>query len=386
MNNSLPNSGQRNNCCWTVRKVTVKFKRKEIRSYFNIKCPKTDVYTKCDGNYQLCSGSNNTCMLKSLEFSINNSRRNDYSCASVSVTPNVQKPCTSSIKAPVVTTYTSLESSETGLTRLTSSETGSTRLSSSETGLTRLTSSETSTTSSIILTNSEIIETSTDVLSDKASNVWMNFQTSVMFVKESMTSLTGIESTETSITVLISTPVTFISPSMNLVTSSIIPTSSGRTSLTDNQSMTSPTSMALMTTMINTPVVFSMNALTSIAPTKTGITDLTSIESITSLTNTVIPSPKTTRLSINVPNNVTPTTSQLSTDVSYSKRNSPSMTSLFGVTPPESSTTSLTTTNAIFAATPRPSNCPADNIWPETLSGHNVTGFYCYKGTVNGKY
>ena len=30
-------------------------------------------------------------------------------------------------------------------------------------------------------------------------------------------------------------------------------------------------------------------------------------------------------------------------------------------------------------------NCSTDGIWPETLPGHNVTGFYCYKGTVNGK-
>ena len=29
--------------------------------------------------------------------------------------------------------------------------------------------------------------------------------------------------------------------------------------------------------------------------------------------------------------------------------------------------------------------CSTDGIWPETLPGHNVTGFYCYKGTVNGK-
>ena len=357
LNNSLSNSGQRNNCCWTIRNVTVKFKRKEIQS--NIRCPKHDVYTNCNGDYQLCSGSNNTCMPTSLKYTVNNSHGNHYSCTSVSATAN-----TNSINVPVVTTCTSLESSEIGLTRLTSIETSTTSL-----------------------TNSEFIETSTKVISDKTSSLWMNFQTSVTFVEESMTSLTVVESAETSMTVLIRTLVTSNSPSMNVVTSSIIPTTSTITSLTGVQSMTSPTSMTLIT---NTPVTFSTNILTRITPTETVVTGLTSIESITSLTNTVISSPKTSSLSINVPINVTPTkpslTSQPSTDVSYSKSNGPSMSSLFGVTLPESSITSLTNSDAIFTGSPKPSNCPADSIWPETLSGHNLTGFYCYKGTVNGKY
>ena len=39
----------------------------------------------------------------------------------------------------------------------------------------------------------------------------------------------------------------------------------------------------------------------------------------------------------------------------------------------------------ITTPSPSPINCSTDGIWPETLPGHNVTGFYCYKGTVNGK-
>ena len=46
---------------------------------------------------------------------------------------------------------------------------------------------------------------------------------------------------------------------------------------------------------------------------------------------------------------------------------------------------SLTSTNIITTPSPSPINCSNAGIWPETLPGHNVTGLYCYKGTVNGK-
>ena len=57
------------------------------------------------------------------------------------------------------------------------------------------------------------------------------------------------------------------------------------------------------------------------------------------------------------------------------------------ITPSSSTTsiTSMTSTNIISTPSPTPITCSTDGIWPETLPGHNVTGFYCYKGTVNGK-
>ena len=366
LNNSLSNSTQRNNNCWSVKYVTVKIIRSEIQSDFDIKCPKTDIFTKCDGDYQLCSGSDNTCTLNSLEFTINNFHENDdYSCASVSATANGQETCTNSIKTPVVTKSIGHESSETVLVKLTSSETSTTSL-----------------------TNSEFTDTSTDLISYKASSFKMNVQTSVALIEESMTSLiTSIESAETSMTVLISTLISPSSPNMSLVTSSIAPNTSTITSLTSIQLLTSTTSMVVM---INTPVAFSTIALTSITPTKTGITGLTSIESMANLTYTIATSPETSSPSLNIPNNVTPTkaslTNQTSTDVSYNQTNTPRMTSIIGTTPPVSTITSLTNTDALFTANPKPSNCPANSIWPQTVSGHNVTGFYCYRGTVNGKY
>ena len=49
------------------------------------------------------------------------------------------------------------------------------------------------------------------------------------------------------------------------------------------------------------------------------------------------------------------------------------------------SLTSMTSTDVINTPSPSPINCSTDGIWPETESGYNITGFYCYKGTVNGK-
>ena len=55
----------------------------------------------------------------------------------------------------------------------------------------------------------------------------------------------------------------------------------------------------------------------------------------------------------------------------------PSVTSMTSIT-------SMTSTNIISTPSPSPITCSTDGIWPETLPGHSVTGFYCYKGTVNG--
>ena len=60
-----------------------------------------------------------------------------------------------------------------------------------------------------------------------------------------------------------------------------------------------------------------------------------------------------------------------------------SITSMTSVT--ERRITSMISTNIISSPSPSPKTCSTDGIWPETLQGHNVTGFYCYKGTVNGK-
>ena len=49
------------------------------------------------------------------------------------------------------------------------------------------------------------------------------------------------------------------------------------------------------------------------------------------------------------------------------------------------SMTSMMSTDVMTTQSPSPKNCSTDGIWPETLPGYNVTGFYCYKGTVNGK-
>ena len=49
------------------------------------------------------------------------------------------------------------------------------------------------------------------------------------------------------------------------------------------------------------------------------------------------------------------------------------------------SITNIIKTNGISTPSPSPMNCSTDGIWPETQPGHNITGFYCYKGTVNGK-
>ena len=59
------------------------------------------------------------------------------------------------------------------------------------------------------------------------------------------------------------------------------------------------------------------------------------------------------------------------------------ITSMTSIT--KTSITSMTSTNIKSTPSPSPTTCSTDGIWPETLQGHNVTGFYCYKGTVNGK-
>ena len=59
----------------------------------------------------------------------------------------------------------------------------------------------------------------------------------------------------------------------------------------------------------------------------------------------------------------------------------PSVTSINSIT----SITSMTSTDVISTPSPSLINCSTDGIWPETLPGYNVTGLYCYKGTVNGK-
>ena len=53
--------------------------------------------------------------------------------------------------------------------------------------------------------------------------------------------------------------------------------------------------------------------------------------------------------------------------------------------PSVTSITSITTTDVMTTLSPNPINCSTDGIWPETQTGYNVTGCYCYKGTVNGK-
>ena len=55
------------------------------------------------------------------------------------------------------------------------------------------------------------------------------------------------------------------------------------------------------------------------------------------------------------------------------------------IEPSVSTVISIISTNVIFTPSPSPINCSSDGIWPETQPGYNVTGSYCYKGTVNGK-
>ena len=67
----------------------------------------------------------------------------------------------------------------------------------------------------------------------------------------------------------------------------------------------------------------------------------------------------------------------LSTTVAISSLE-PSVTS-------RTSMTSITSTDVITTPSLSPINCSTNGIWPETLPGYNVTGLYCYKGTVNGE-
>ena len=79
----------------------------------------------------------------------------------------------------------------------------------------------------------------------------------------------------------------------------------------------------------------------------------------------------------------TVTTSSIKPSVTSMTSIIPTKTSLTSIN--EAIITSLTSTNIISTPSPTPITCSTDGIWPETLPGHNVTGFYCYKGTVNGK-
>ena len=75
----------------------------------------------------------------------------------------------------------------------------------------------------------------------------------------------------------------------------------------------------------------------------------------------------------------------ISNDKRTIKSTKRSMATLTSKISTKTSITSMTSTNIISSPSPSPITCSTDGIWPETLPGHNVTGFYCYKGTVNGK-
>ena len=58
-----------------------------------------------------------------------------------------------------------------------------------------------------------------------------------------------------------------------------------------------------------------------------------------------------------------------------------SVTSITSIT----SMTCMTSIDVMTMPSPNPINCSVDGLWPGTQPGYNVTGSYCYKGTVNGK-
>ena len=125
---------------------------------------------------------------------------------------------------------------------------------------------------------------------------------------------------------------------------------------------------------------------------------LTSMEiNMISMTSTAVPSAETSSSICSTESSMTSLTSTISTETSLASITpiETSMTSLASIMPIETSMTSLasimpteasmTSIDIISTPSPTPINCSTDGIWPETLPGHNVTGFYCYKGTVNGK-
>ena len=70
--------------------------------------------------------------------------------------------------------------------------------------------------------------------------------------------------------------------------------------------------------------------------------------------------------------------------IEHSASTTPAVTTS-SIEPSVSTVISMICTNIITTPSPTPINCSTDGIWPETLPGHNVTGSYCYKGTVNVK-
>ena len=121
------------------------------------------------------------------------------------------------------------------------------------------------------------------------------------------------------------------------------------------------TSMETYMTSITSTAVPSAETSSSICSTKTSVTSLASILSIgTSLASITLT--ETSEISLS---------SIISTE-----------TSLASIIPTK---TYMTSIGVIYIPSPSPINCSTDGIWPETLPGHNATGFYCYKGTVNGK-
>ena len=123
----------------------------------------------------------------------------------------------------------------------------------------------------------------------------------------------------------------------------------------------------------------------TIDATSSGVTSFTSTvitpssSSITSITSSFITNSVTyTSHLIIIPTE----TFTISNDKTTIKSMKTSLTSKLST---ETSITSMRSTNIISTPSPTPITCSTDGIWPETLPGHNVTGFYCYKGTVNGK-
>ena len=81
-------------------------------------------------------------------------------------------------------------------------------------------------------------------------------------------------------------------------------------------------------------------------------------------------------------------TSMTSTDVISTPSPSPMSccyVTTSSIEPSVSTVINIISTNVISTPSPSPINCSTNGIWPETEPGYNITGFYCYKGTVNGK-
>ena len=81
-------------------------------------------------------------------------------------------------------------------------------------------------------------------------------------------------------------------------------------------------------------------------------------------------------------------TSMTSTDVISTPSPSPMSccyVTTSNIEPSVSIVINMISTNVIFTPSPNPINCSTNGIWPETQPGYNVTGSYCYEGTVNGK-